>query len=65
MTNIYYREEFLEIRKKYADIVDFLEKKQSKLEYIDSIESENFFISKDLFIHVIKKNILIVNYIQV
>ena len=47
--NIYYRDEFLEIKKKYADTIDFLEKKQGKLEYIDSIESEDFFISKDIY----------------
>ena len=46
---IYYRDEFLEIQKKYENMIEFLEQKQGQLEYIDSLESEDFMISKDLY----------------
>ena len=40
-TDEYYRDDFLDIMKKYDNYIEFLEKKQGQLEYIDSIESED------------------------
>ena len=45
----YQRDEFLEIQKKYENVIDFLESKQGQLEYIDNNETDNFLISKDIY----------------
>ena len=46
--NEYYKEELDKI-KKDKDFIEFLEEKAAPIEYIDSIESEYIFISKDIY----------------
>ena len=36
-------------QKDYPDYLDYLEHKQAPLEYIDSLETEGFMISKDIY----------------
>ena len=45
----YFKEELDDIKLKYPDYIQYLEDNQSQIEYIDSIESQNFFISKDIY----------------
>ena len=45
----YFKEELDDIKLKYPDYIQYLEDNQSQIEYIDSIESLNFFISKDIY----------------
>ena len=45
----YHRDEYLELKKKYkTNYIDFLVEKQSMIEYIDSLETESLFISRDI-----------------
>jgi len=46
----YFREEYLGLKEKYGEkIIDYLIEKQSTIEYIDSLETEGFLISKDIY----------------
>ncbi len=45
----YYKEELDDIKLKYPDYLQYLEDNQSQIEYIDSVESQCFFISKDIY----------------
>ena len=45
----YFKEELDDIKLKYPDYLQYLEDNQAQIEYIDSIESQNFFISKDIY----------------
>lgn len=49
----YYREEFMDIKLKYPNYIDYLIDNQSMIEYVDPLESEGLFISKS--IHSIDK----------
>ena len=44
----YYREEFMDIKLKYPNYIEYLTENQSMIEYIDPLESEGFFISKSI-----------------
>ena len=44
----YYRDEFMDIKLKYPNYIDYLTDHQSMIEYIDPLESEGLFISKDI-----------------
>ena len=44
----YFKEELMELKKSNEDYVSFLEKESAVIEYIDSIESENSLIAKDI-----------------
>ena len=57
----YYRDEFMDIKLKHPNYIDYLIQNQCMIEYVDPMESEGLFISKS--IHSIDKNILIVKYI--
>ena len=43
----YHKEIFMDIKRKHPDYIDFLRNNQSQIEYIDSMETEGFFIAKD------------------
>ena len=45
----YFKDELDDIKLKYPDYIQYLEDNQAQIEYIDSIESQNFFISKDIY----------------
>ena len=45
----YHREKLMEIKRKYPDYMTFLRDNQSQIEYIDSMETEGFLISKDIY----------------
>ena len=45
----YYREELQEIKGKYPNFIEFLEDKQSQIEYIDPLETEGLMIAKDIY----------------
>jgi DNA-directed RNA polymerase II subunit RPB2 len=49
----YYRDEFMDIKLKHPNYIDYLIENQSMIEYIDPLESEGIFISKS--IHSIDK----------
>ena len=44
----YYREEFMDIKLKHPNYIEYLTENQSMIEYIDPLESEGFFISKSI-----------------
>ena len=46
---LYHRKELNEIKEKYEDYISYLEDNQSQIEYIDPLETEGFFISKDIY----------------
>mgnify|MGYP001344998585 CR=1 FL=1 len=49
-TEFYFRDELQNIKESYPDdYLDFLESKSAPIEYIDSIETENTFIAKDMY----------------
>ena len=45
----YFKEELDTIKIKNPNYIQYLEDNQSQIEYIDSIETQNFFISKDIY----------------
>ena len=45
----YFKDELDDIKLKNPDYIQYLEDNQAQIEYIDSIESQNFFISKDIY----------------
>jgi len=47
-TSTYFKERLLEIKKENSDYLKFLEENSAPIEYIDSIESENSLICKDI-----------------
>jgi len=46
---LYHRKELNEIKEKYEDYILYLEDNQSQIEYIDPLETEGLFISKDIY----------------
>ena len=48
-TSKYFKEELEKIKSEHEDYLGYLEEVSAPLEYIDSIESENSFISRDMF----------------
>ena len=46
--NTYYKEILNEIKEKEENYIEFLEKNASPIEYLDSMETENSFIAKDI-----------------
>ena len=53
-TSFYFKEELDKIKEEHTNFLDFLEEKSAVIEYIDSIETENILIAKD--IHSIEDN---------
>ena len=46
---LYHQKELNEIKEKYEDYLSYLEDNQSQIEYIDPLETEGLFISKDIY----------------
>tara|TARA_B110000285_G_scaffold57608_1_gene65826 strand:- start:164 stop:3862 length:3699 start_codon:yes stop_codon:yes gene_type:complete len=44
----YHRSEFMDIKLKYPDYISYLTDNQAQIEYIDPLETEGFFIGKDI-----------------
>ena len=59
----YHRDKLIEIKRKHPDYIRFLTDNQSQIEYIDSMETEGFLISKDIY--SIDKEYIILKYIRV
>ena len=45
----YFRDELNDIKLEYPNYIEYLEENQSQIEYIDSLETFNFFIAKDIY----------------
>ena len=45
----YYRDEFMDIKLKHPNYIEYLTENISSIEYIDPLGSEGFFISKSIY----------------